>query len=97
MIEVRETIEFTKWLAGLRDPVAKAKISSRIQRLAFGNPGDVAAIGHGLSELRIHYGPGYRIYFVQKGPVMILLLGGGDKSTQNRDIMRVQSLAKDYL
>ena len=97
MIEVRETTEFSKWLSGLRDPVAKAKISSRIQRLAFGNPGDVASIGHGLSEMRIHYGPGYRIYFVQKGPLMILLLGGGDKSTQKRDITRVQSLAQDYL
>lgn len=96
MIEVRETIEFSKWLSGLRDPVAKAKITLRIRRLAFGNPGDVAAIGHGLSEMRIHYGPGYRIYFVQKGPVMILLLGGGDKSTQRRDIAQVQILAKDY-
>jgi len=97
MIEVRETIEFSKWLANLRDPVARAKISVRIQRFAFGNPGDVAAIGHGLSEMQIHYGPGYRIYFVQKGPLMILLLGGGDKSTQKRDITRVQSLAQDYL
>jgi putative addiction module killer protein len=95
MIEVRETDPFAHWLAGLRDDTAKAKIAIRVRRLAFGNPGDIALLGEGLSEMRIHYGPGYRIYLVQRGPSRILLLGGGDKSTQNRDILRARALAKD--
>jgi len=95
MITIEETSAFSRWLGALRDPIAKAKIASRIRRLAFGNPGDVAPIGDGLSEMRIHYGPGYRVYFMQKGADFVLLLGGGDKSTQDKDIHRARKLAKD--
>ena len=95
MIFIEETLAFSRWLGALRDPIAKAKIASRIRRLAFGNPGDVAPIGDGLSEMRIHYGPGYRVYFMQKGADFVLLLGGGDKSTQDKDIHRARTLAKD--
>lgn len=93
MIEVRETDTFTEWLARLKDEVAKAKIAARIRRLAFGNPGDVAPVGQGVSELRIHYGPGYRVYFVRKGAALVILLCGGDKSTQSRDIKQAKALA----
>lgn len=93
MIEVRETDTFTEWLARLKDEVAKAKIAARIRRLAFGNPGDVAPVGQGVSELRIHYGPGYRVYFVRKSAALVILLCGGDKSTQSRDIKQAKALA----
>lgn len=93
MIEVRETDTFTEWLARLKDEVAKAKIAARIRRLAFGNPGDVAPVGQGVSELRIHYSPGYRVYFVRKGAALVILLCGGDKSTQSRDIKQAKALA----
>jgi putative addiction module killer protein len=96
MMEIRETSTFSSWLAKLRDETAIAKISSRIQRLSFGHLGDVAPIGNGLSELRIHYGPGYRVYFLQRGNRMILLLGGGDKSSQKRDIATLKRLAKEH-
>ena len=96
MISIEETEEFSNWLAGLRDPTAKAKIASRIRRLAFGNPGDIAPIGGGLSEMRMHYGPGYRVYIMQRGVECVLLLGGGDKSTQHNDIIRAHRLAKDF-
>lgn len=96
MIRIEETERFSNWLSALRDPVAKAKIALRIQRLAFGNPGDIAPIGDGLSEMRIHYGPGYRIYLMQQGNECVLLLGGGDKSTQRSDMLRAHMLAKDY-
>ena len=96
MIRIEETARFSNWLAALRDPVAKAKIAIRIQRLAFGNPGDIAPIGGGLSEMRIHYGPGYRIYLMQHGNDYVLLLGGGDKSTQDKDIVRAHELAKGF-
>lgn len=69
MIEIRETETFSVWLRGLRDVQAKARIAARVRRLAFGNPGDVRPVGDGVSELRIHYGPGYRVYYVQRGPV----------------------------
>lgn len=95
MIEIRETEPFALWLAGLRDATAKAKIAVRLRRLAFGNPGDIAPLSEGLSEMRIHYGPGYRIYLIQRGPDFIVLLGGGDKSTQKRDILRARAMAKD--
>ena len=97
MTVTKETELFAQWLKALRDPTAKAKIASRIRRLAYGNPGDVAPIGGGLSEMRIHYGPGYRVYFMQNGIESVLLLGGGDKSTQNKDILRARALAKDFL
>jgi putative addiction module killer protein len=96
MLDVRETEEFSKWLAALRDVRARAKILVRIERLARGNPGDVAPVGKGISELRIDHGPGYRIYYVQRGARYILLLAGGDKSTQTRDIARARRLADQY-
>ncbi|HMQ57154.1 MAG TPA: type II toxin-antitoxin system RelE/ParE family toxin [Rhizobiaceae bacterium] len=84
-----------QWANSLRDGRAKAKIAMRIERMAAGNPGDVAPVGEGVSEARIHFGPGYRLYFVERGRTIIILLCGGDKSTQNRDIARAKQLAKD--
>jgi putative addiction module killer protein len=95
VIEIRETETFSDWLLALRDSQAKARIAARVRRLAFGNPGDVRPVGEGISELRIHYGPGYRVYYVQRGAVLILLLCGGDKSTQDRDIETAKRLAKE--
>lgn len=85
MIEVRKTAVSSNWMADLRDHRARAKIAARIDRLAFGNPGDVQPVGEGVSELRIHYGPGYRVYFAPRGTTLIVLLCGGDKSTQTKD------------
>lgn len=95
MIEVRQTAEFTDWLSGLRDARAKSEVARRVRRLAFGNPGDVKPVGEGISELRITYGPGYRVYYVQRGPVLIVLLCGGDKGRQSRDIRYAKTLAKE--
>lgn len=95
VIEIRETEAFSTWLRGLRDSQARARIAARIRRLAFGNPGDVKPVGEGVSELRIHYGPGYRVYYVQHGTVLIILLCGGDKSTQAKDIEAAKRLAKE--
>lgn len=95
MIEVRQTDEFSGWFEALRDRTAKARIDVRIRRLSLGNPGDVRAVGEGVSELRLDYGPGYRVYFVQQGSVLIVLLAGGDKSTQEKDIRLAKLLAKD--
>ncbi|HEX4159673.1 MAG TPA: type II toxin-antitoxin system RelE/ParE family toxin [Rhizomicrobium sp.] len=95
MIEVRETGIFSEWLSGLRDARAKAEVARRVRRLALGNPGDVKPIGEGVSELRIHYGPGYRVYFVQRGNLLIVLLCGGDKRAQAEDIARALKLAKE--
>lgn len=95
MIEVRQTAVFSKWMAGLRDHRARAKIAARIDRLAFGNPGDVAPVGEGIGEMRIHHGPGYRVYFVRRGRTLILLLCGGDKSTQAKDIKAAKALAAE--
>ena len=95
MIEVRETEAFADWFAGLRDERARAKIVARIRRLSLGNPGDVAPVGEGVSEMRIHHGPGYRVYFVMRGEVLAILLGGGDKSTQDRDIRAAIALAQE--
>jgi putative addiction module killer protein len=96
MVDVRETDEFSDWLHGLRDARARAKILIRIDRLADGNPGDAAPVGQGVSELRINYGPGYRVYYVQCGKRYILLLAGGDKSTQRKDIAAAKRLAVAY-
>jgi putative addiction module killer protein len=93
MIEIRETDAFRNWMTGLRDSRTKARIAARIDRLALGNPGDVEPVGEGVSELRIHFGPGYRVYFARRGPVLIVLLCGGDKSTQARDIEAAKALA----
>ncbi len=95
MIEIRETGTFSDWLQALKDSRAKARIAARTQRLAFGNPGDVRPVGGGVSELRIDYGPGYRVYYVQRGKVLIILLCGGDKSSQDKDIKLALKLAKE--
>lgn len=95
MIEVRKTDEFDRWLTALRDQRAMAKIVNRIERLALGNPGDVKPVGEGVSEMRIPYGPGYRVYFKQTGKQIILLLCGGDKSSQDKDISRAKQLAAE--
>ncbi|MEE8057226.1 MAG: type II toxin-antitoxin system RelE/ParE family toxin [Pseudomonadales bacterium] len=92
MIEIRKTEVFANWFDGLRDRRARARIQARIDRLELGHFGDVAPVGEGVSELRIFYGPGYRVYFVQRGPVV--LLSGGDKSTQDSDIIKAKELAK---
>lgn len=93
MIEVRQTPEFAKWLRKLRDRRAVARIAARIERLRFDNFGDVAPVGEGVSELRVHYGPGYRVYFVRRGDELVILLCGGDKSTQPNDIATAKELA----
>lgn len=95
MIEVRQTSVFAEWFADLRDRQAKTRIDIRVRRLSLGNAGDVKPVGEGVSELRIPYGPGYRVYFVQKGEVLMILLAGGDKSTQDRDIRIARKLARD--
>jgi putative addiction module killer protein len=94
-IEVRQTEVFVRWLAGLRDSRARMRINVRIRRLSLGNPGDVRPVGEGVSEMRIDYGPGYRVYFVQRGRAMIVLLAGGDKQTQQRDIETAHALARE--
>lgn len=95
MIEIRQTIEFSRWFDGLRDTMAKARIAIRIRRLSLGNPGDVKPVGEGVSELRIDHGPGYRVYFVQRGSVLVMLLCGGDKRSQERDIARAKAMAEE--
>ena len=94
MIEIRETEIYANWFAKLRDRQARARIDVRIRRLSLGNPGDVRAVGEGVSELRIDYGPGYRVYFVQRGLELVILLAGGDKRTQDRDIQVALELAR---
>ncbi len=94
MIEVRQTERFRTWLGGLKDSRARQKIAARIDRLAFGNPGDIKPVGGGVSELRVHYGPGYRIYLVQRGEAWIMLLCGGSKRSQRTDITKAKALAK---
>lgn len=94
MVEIRQTERFAEWLEDLRDLRARARIQARIERLIGGNPGDVRPIGAGVSELRINYGPGYRVYYQQKGTTLIILLAGGDKSSQPGDIEEALSLAR---
>jgi putative addiction module killer protein len=95
MIEIRKTDFFAKWLDGLQDIRARARILVRIERLAAGNPGDVKAVGEGVSEMRINYGPGYRVYFKKMGQKVVLLLAGGDKSSQSKDIKTALRLARN--
>jgi putative addiction module killer protein len=95
MLEVRQTPTYSDWFGALRDRVAKVRIDIRIRRLSLGNPGDVKPVGEGISEMRVDYGPGYRIYFVQKGSEYVVLLAGGDKSSQDRDIRQAKVLARD--
>ena len=92
MPTIRQTEIFAAWFAALRDEQARARINVRIKRLALGNPGDVRPVGAGVSELRVDYGPGYRVYFAQRGEAFVLLLCGGDKRTQDRHIRQAQSI-----
>ncbi|HTW79528.1 MAG TPA: type II toxin-antitoxin system RelE/ParE family toxin [Terracidiphilus sp.] len=96
MLELRQTDTFRKWRLKLSDERARALIASRIDRLVFGNAGDVKPVGEGVSELRIDYGPGYRIYFKKRGNSLVILLCGGDKRTQDRDIKRAKQLAAEW-
>jgi putative addiction module killer protein len=95
MLEVRQTVDYVEWFASLRDRTARNRIDVRIRRLSLGNPGDVKPVGDGVSELRVDYGPGYRVYFIKKGNHYVVLLAGGDKSTQDRDIRQAKALARD--
>ena len=95
MIEVRQTETFRAWLETLRDRRAAAKIAARLARLELGNFGDAEPVGEGVSELRIHYGPGYRVYLVQRGEVLVVMLCGGDKSSQHRDIRWAKAMARE--
>jgi len=95
MVEIRKTEVFAKWIDGLRDIRARARILVRIERMAAGNPGDVRAVGEGVSEMRIDCGPGYRVYFRKENLEVVLLLAGGDKRTQAQDIKAALRLARD--
>lgn len=95
MIEIRKTEVFVQWLDGLNDIRARARILIRIERLSTGNPGDVRPVSEGVSELRIDYGPGYRVYFKKTGQQVVILLAGGDKSSQARDIKAALRLSRN--
>ncbi|MBQ9352887.1 MULTISPECIES: type II toxin-antitoxin system RelE/ParE family toxin [unclassified Phyllobacterium] len=95
MLEIRQTQVFADWLDRLKDRHARHMIAQRIVRLRHGHSGDVQPVGEGVSELRLHHGPGYRLYFVQHGTVLIILLCGGDKSSQQKDIRKAKALAAD--
>lgn len=95
MVEIRKTEVFAKWLDELPDIRARARIQVRIERLASGNPGDARPVREGVSELRINYGPGYRVYYVKRGQAVVILLAGGDKVTQARDIKVALRLARN--
>ena len=95
MIEIRKTEIFAKWIDGLCDIRARARILVRVERLAAGNPGNVKPVGEGVSELRINYGPGYRVYYKKHGQKLVILLAGGDKSTQAKDIKTALHLAQN--
>ena len=94
-MEIRKTETFSRWIDCLKDPKARAKVLVRITRLAYGNPGDVKSVGKGVSELRIPYGPGYRVYFIQRGTELTILLAGGNKKTQSKDIQTAIKLATE--
>ncbi len=93
MIEMKKTDAYARWLDDLRDIRARARVQARVERLAAGNPGDVKPAGEGVSEMRIDYGPGYRVYFTRRGNEVIILLAGGDQRTQDADIKTAQGLA----
>ena len=94
MFQLIKTKTFDKWLSGLRDPRASARINARLRRVSNGNLGDIASVGEGVSEMRIFYGPGYRIYFIQDGVAIVVLLAGGTKSSQKKVIRQAKLLAK---
>ena len=94
MVEIRQTEVYARWFRRLRDRQARVRIDSRIRWLSLGNPGDVRTVGEGVSEMRMDYGPGYRVYFVQRGEALVVLLAGGDKDSQERDIRRALELAR---
>ena len=94
MLEIRKTPAFAAWLDGLRDLLGRARVQARIERLAAGHAGDAKPVGEGISELRIDTGPGYRVYFTRRGREVVILLAGGDKSTQSKDIRTAQKLAQ---
>ena len=96
ILEVKQTETFRKWRTRLKDERARALIASRLDRLAYGLMGDVEPVGQGVSELRIHYGPGYRVYFQKRGETLVILLCGGDKSTQAKDIKVAKNLANEW-
>jgi putative addiction module killer protein len=96
MVDIIKSATFDRWLRKLRDPRARARIEMRIRRLELGNPGDVEPIGSGLSEMRIDYGPGYRVYYMQQRSVLVVLLCGGDKSTQKNDIKKAKEIAAEW-
>ena len=95
MLQIRKTDVYAKWIDNLRDLQGRARILVRVERLAAGNPGDVKPVGSGVAELRIHFGPGYRVYFTQRGSDIVILLAGGDKSSQSTDIQTALQLAKN--
>jgi len=95
MMEIRKTEVYAKWLDGLRDIRARARVLARVERLAMGHPGDVKSVGEGVSELRINYGPGYRVYYKRQGHELVILLAGGDKNSQSRDIKTALRLARN--
>ena len=95
MIEIRQTAAFTKWIKGLADRRTRLAIAKRIDRLAYGHLGDVKPVGDGITELRVHMGPGYRVYFTRRGDTIIVLLCGGDKASQARDIVRAKALMNE--
>ena len=95
MYAIRTTDIFTNWLDSLRDINARARVLARIERFATGNPGDVKPVGKGVSEMRIDYGPGYRVYYTKKGRTVVILLSGGDKRTQAGDIKKALALARN--
>lgn len=95
MFEVLTTDEFDRWLSDLADERARTKIASRVARLRFGNAGDAKPIGEGVSEMRVHHGPGYRVYYKQTNKTMIVMLCGGDKSTQGKDVRRAKKMAAE--
>ena len=95
MVEIRSTAIFVRWLDGLDDIRARTRVLARVERLAAGNPGDVQAVGEGVSEMRIDYGPGYRVYYKQQGRALVILLAGGDKRTQAKDIKTALRLARN--
>lgn len=97
VLEVLKSATFERWFDGLRDHEAQARVVARIRRLSLGNPGDVKAVGSGISEMRVDYGPGYRVYYAQRGNALVLLCCGGDKRTQNADIRRAIAIAKDWM